>query len=388
MISHQRDKVAINLVPVRAGGGLQNAISFLSCVPAHRVFVLFDDSVAPIRDVCEERGILSQGFDSRLRYELGGAVKRCGPSTTCFTLFGPPPYCSEKKWLNIAGVAYSNLFYPEIDFWNYLPMHQKLRRRVIDHIRKTGIRRADAWVFETTILAERAIKIGFPKNRVFHVPMSVSKAVLSPNSSGLQPSLGTNSRKRILYLASAHPNKRQICLPGIAQALLNRGFSNFTFVTTMDSKNPYAKKVEQRSQDLGVSKYIENLGSIPTSDVGRLIKSCDMMCLLSRLESFSNNVVEAWAMGVPLVITDADWARTACGDGVVYTDPLNFASSAAKIEQILTDDLYCDQVLRAGQSRLATYPTPEAKCQLFLDTIESVVELGKCPSSLKQGIRF
>jgi glycosyltransferase involved in cell wall biosynthesis len=92
---------------------------------------------------------------------------------------------------------------------------------------------------------------------------------------------------------------------------------------------------------------------------------------LLRLESFSNTVAEAWTMGKPLLVSDLDWAREACGDGAHYFRYDDATDAAAAIVRLREDAAWRTRFIDAGKKMMATYPSSEERFLQYLRVIES-----------------
>lgn len=378
----------LNFLPVAKGGGLQNSLSFLTTLDlsADDYFVICRKD-SPIEKICLDRGIEFKAVKRRMAFEIFQSRKLFPRGTSCFTIFGPPVLATAGYWNNLCGVAYSNLFYPNIDFWGHLSTGPKAAKKLNDKIRKATIRLADSWIFETKLLADLAIAAGFPRDRVFHVPMAVSNVVQNSSIAG-PPLLPPTQRKTILYLGSGHPNKRQHLIPDIAAILEQRMPGQYRFVLTMSAHQDYAQRLMAKVEAMALHDVVVNIGPIAATDVAKAIHESDAMCLLSVLESFSNNYVEAWAMKRLLFVTDSQWSHDSCDDGVVYIEPTEPLGTALKIDRFLSDTaLICD-VVTAGTATLGRYPSAEEKTQRYLDCIAKARHLGPCPKIDKAKINY
>ena len=376
------------MLPVRTGGGLQNALSLIDTLQSPDQFTVICNKNSKIESAAVRRAFRCLPIESRMRFELFEVLRKRLRKSFCFTQFGPPILGAVKHSTNLCGVAYSNLFYPDLDFWGYLSGLAKFRKQMVDRIRAKTIARADAWIFETKVLANRAVERGFPEERVFHVPMAVSSIVTKrrdENSSELNSQLSTDKFK-VLYLGTGHPNKRQLLLPPIAQKLKTRGCDDFQFITTMDPNSAYAKKVLAKASELGVNEQIKNIGTISPHDVANVISSCEAMCLFSQLESFSNNFVEAWSCGRPLLVTDDDWSRDACGDAAVYVRPDHVEETAHAIYDLMNAPAHITSIVDEGKKQIARYPSAEEKTNLYVDVIQKVRDMGTLSSRQKRNI--
>jgi|GEM_PF-1088464 len=389
----------LNLVPIASGGGLQNAKSFLETlsndISKTKKCLILVQLGSEIEESCVTLGLnyisVRSTHFNRAYFEFQ-SKELFSNVPTCFTLFGPPPVFSIGKTVNIIGCAYSNLFYPEIPFWSYLAFQQRCIKEAIDKIRRYLIKRADFWIFETEALKVRAIELcNFPANRVEVVRMApsklVSRSLIKQNGKSLLSKNLQNSFK-ILYLSGPHPNKRLHLLPEIASAMLKSGCSRFTFITTMDESSPYAVNVIRQFKENGLECHIENIGIVPPDNVSTVIDSCDAMCTLSLLESFSNNFVEAWQMEKPLVVTDADWSRGCCGDAALYVDPTSATNAASVFLDLINQPELCKQLTTAGRQQLRCYNTPETKLEEYFIAINKAIILGPISKEERNKIRW
>lgn len=391
--------IILNFLPIAMGGGLQNSLSFIKTLANDRKWK--DSCAALVREgtrlhkLCKEVDVetvvVPNSNLGRLSFEVSCRLIFLH-GQLCFTLFGPVMLRSTGYLLNVNGCAYSNLFYPEISFWGFLPSFQRVRKEAIDLARKLMTQKADYWIFETEALRKRAIELcGFPEDRVSVVQMAASNLV-SKDRVDISQSEFLNKRipkaYRILYLSGAHPNKRLHLLPEIAKEMVRSGFNDFCFVTTMDEASLYARRVIADFVAKGVGAHLVNLGPVPSEQVSTVIEVCDVMCTFSVLESFSNNFVEAWRMEKPLITTDADWSRDSCGDAALYVDPAQTAQTASELISLAKNELEQFRYIEEGKIQLARYHTPESKLDDYFDVISRAKQMGPLPSKLRKKIHW
>ena len=391
--------VILNFLPISKGGGLQNALSFVDTLRQERGFR--QNAVAVVRrdtalhEMCCDVSIntipVAADWIGRFRFEMlcRNWFRR---QQTCFTLFGPVMLASSGYLLNVVGCAYSNLFYPEIDFWSELPKGRRCIARAIDSLRRRFTAKADYWIFETPVLKSRAIELcGFPESRVAVVPMAVSRLV---SARTVVASVQSDFEKRLpnafrlLFLNGPNPNKRIHFLPQLALQLARCGAPDFVFVTTMDADETYTQTVAAEARRLGVERYFINIGPVPSSAVSSLISCVSAVCTFSRLESFSNNFTEAWAMERPLIVAKADWALAACGSGALYVNLDNLVESASEITRLMQDSSLRRRLVSSGRRRLDNHPTASEKTEMYLRIIDRVQALGPCSRELRKRIRW
>jgi glycosyltransferase involved in cell wall biosynthesis len=294
--------------------------------------------------------------------------------------------------LNINGNAYSNLFYPEVNFWSDLPVGHRMLAEATDWLRRRYTSKADYWIFETEVLRTRAIKLcGFPEDRVAVVPMAVSRLV-SPEkvcrATKSEFELGLKPGFKFLFLNGAIPNKRIHVLPLLAMEMLLSGTRDFVFITTMNPEAWYTRDIIARFRAIKLEQHFQNVGPVAPDRVASLIACADAMCTFSRLESFSNNFVEAWTMQVPLVATSSDWAKAACGRSALYVNPENFQECALALGRLMQDADIGKSLVQEGKLQLKRYPTAQEKTRLYFKEIERACGLGFCARRLQNSIRW
>jgi glycosyltransferase involved in cell wall biosynthesis len=108
-------------------------------------------------------------------------------------------------------------------------------------------------------------------------------------------------------------------VPGILEY---RSDAKIVFVGDGDMR-PY---LERRAYELGVSHAVRFLGAMsPDGDLLNLYKSADVVCVPSRNEPFGMVILEAWAAGKPVVVTENGGPRYFTSHGedgfVVHANP-------------------------------------------------------------------
>lgn len=375
---HYTNKVYINLLPIRSGGGLQNALSFLSMVSQDELLkdsIILTYKKSQISEFARSVGLSTVEIPSkrfaRFIYELLYSKYDIEQGSTIFTLFGPPPLRKHKCKL-INGCAYSNLLYPEIKFWGFLPLHKRIIKWITDFYRKQSYRRTDVVIFETEVLLSRAKRDNvFRKKDLRVVEMAPSSLVKKSNvekivCQGYEKKLNRN-HIRLLYLAGPHENKRHHLWAEIISELKSIGVDVTLVVTLPEGR--FFNDLEKQFNKQNVEDHLVNFGVIQAKDVASLISVVDGLVNTALLESFSNNFVEAWEMDKPLVVTKADWSEGACGDAALFIQPLDKIQSARLIKQLFLDDVSIANVTKNGNDKLSTLPSRLERFASYRDII-------------------
>jgi len=372
------NKIIINLVPITKGGGLQNAINFI--IGFNKVidkkddyFFIFKKNII-LEKFCKEYNLkyktINNTLMARLLFECFYFINK--KNNIIFTLYGGKPLFTYNNKMNIVGCAYSNLFYPEVKFWSYLSKFQQVVKLVIDKYRFYSIRKADVYIFETDVLAQRAIKLfNFPKEHTYVVKMAINSLIEKCRdkvNKNLRYTDKINKKFKILYLAGAHPNKRQHLLIELVKNIIAHSCKNIIFITTM-SESKYTNSILNKFIEDNLENYILNIGPIDNDKCAKLISECDAMINIALLESFSNNFVEAWAMRKPLFVTDVEWSKSCCGNAAIYLNMKNPSKSAEKIINICSNSKSRNIMIKEGVKQLENYPTTEEKTRQYINII-------------------
>jgi hypothetical protein len=377
--------IFFNFLYAPDGGGYQNSLSFVHSLKEMGfsfkkiVFLIYRDT--EIHDICLSSKInhiaIKNNVLNKIFFEIRSR-KYIRKNDIIFSIFGPPMLTNASYTLNIGGMAISNVFYKDIDFWEDLNPILKFYKMFKDKYRLHRYSKSDYWIFETNILKKRAVsELGYPINRCHVVKMSHSKLIGKNfiNHNSVYNYL-KNINNCFLFLCGAHPNKRLHILPELALKLMKRGFYDFKFIITAKPNN-YLKQILKESKKKKVLNKFLNIGPVNPNDVPTVIHQCDFMCTFSRLESFSNNFVEAWAMEKPLIVTKDDWSIDSCKNAAYYLELDDLEISSKKIIQLINSSDLRKKIVENGKIVLSEYPSPEMKSLQYLNAIIDAIKIGK-----------
>lgn len=383
-------KILLDLIPLKRGGGAQVGMTLVEQIEAsggagHEWQVVVTAGSALDRRLASARYChvirrVENTIGARFLFEVVGwrrLVAQHKPDII-YSQFGaglprvPVPA--------VVGSAYSNLYYPEVDFWGNWPLVRRWIYRLRDFFRLRRTLQADALVFETDLLAERAVALfALPRDRVTAIKASPSPFVQPTrhNSDVAERCAGLPDGFRVLLLSGWHPNKGLGMLPRIAaSAQRASGEKDFYFVTTLRASHPASRAIRREAEALGIAPNIIFFDAVEAAGCVELYRSSDAVLLLSVLESFSNNIIEAWSMQRPLVITDAEWSRRICGDAAVYVDRSDPRDVAAAVVRLRLDCEHRQRLIENGKEMLRRHPDPRQKFEQHVQFLERVRMMG------------
>jgi glycosyltransferase involved in cell wall biosynthesis len=108
-------------------------------------------------------------------------------------------------------------------------------------------------------------------------------------------------------------------------------------------------------EKLEVRGNIAMLGSVPYDRLHQLYRFCDLFVCPSYAESFSHPLVEAMAMGLPVVAANLDVHREVCGEAAVYFDVLDEHELAKRCIEVLTNGRLKERLRTNGAERIGQF---------------------------------
>ncbi|MDD3022121.1 MAG: glycosyltransferase [Alphaproteobacteria bacterium] len=344
---------------------------FLCCRNSelHKYLVRHEQRVHSITFVTPGLRILWEIFCSRR------LLNRTAPDVV-YSIFGYPLFA--KRYLQIIGEADSNLFFQEIDFWQDYPWHRRLFKKLIDVYRIYSMKRADGVIFENDIMRARAIKMfNMMENRVCYIRPSIFDMPI-PAALPSRKFIPEHGEFKVLMLASWQKNKNYMIIPAVLEELKRRNVNvRFCFSVSEDFANDeycdFRKDLEQRN----VYDHIQFIGAVEMPQLPEVYNSVDAVILLSRLESFSNNIIEAWHYQKPLIISDCEWAHELAQDAALFVSRDEVNSIADGIQLLSTDENLYSKLITAGNKAYSAYPVIGEHVAQILQFIESTYHAKK-----------
>jgi glycosyltransferase involved in cell wall biosynthesis len=115
------------------------------------------------------------------------------------------------------------------------------------------------------------------------------------------------------------------------------------------------------------------LGHVPDEDLPALMSAAEMLVFPSLHEGFGLPVVEAMALGVPVVTSNVTALPEVAGDAAFYADPTSIADIAAQMNRILTDRQLAVRLRDKGRERARLFRW-ETACREITSLCEVLME--------------
>lgn len=117
------------------------------------------------------------------------------------------------------------------------------------------------------------------------------------------------------------------------------------------------EELEELIQRLSLEEKIFLKGKIPNNQVPEVLSRFDIFCATSVMESFGVSVVEAMAMGVPVVATDVDGFKEVVEDGEtgIIVERGNIQKIAEALERLICDRELRSEMGNRGRKRVENF---------------------------------
>lgn len=110
----------------------------------------------------------------------------------------------------------------------------------------------------------------------------------------------------------------------------------------------------------------ENHVGITHEDIYRCYCECDLVAFISLNEGFGVPIIEAQAVGRPVITSNLSPMKDVAGKGACLVDPLNVAEIREAINDLISDDKYRHKIVKMGMINVRKY-SPATISEQYLD---------------------
>jgi glycosyltransferase involved in cell wall biosynthesis len=373
-------KIVVNFGPLKQGGGQNVGMNFLMGLKAmspleHNLFFLVAEG-SMLHAYMEKSGMACDKYHVVPANPLLRLLKEIFVLSPLFifrkvdvvySCFGYGLFLGRVP--QVSGSAVSNIYYPEIDFWAEYHGVVRFKLFLIDAFRRWAAKRAAVVIVENRSIERRAQEFLGLRHAMLVLP---SIAEFESANAYRLPTGAAEAERRILFLCGWQRNKDVMLIPDIAYELMSMGKAFRIILSAPRDGSPDHLMFERRTRQLGVEHMISIVGPVDKSCLASLYGQVDFVMLLSKLESFSNNIIEAWYYRRPLVATDAEWAREICGDSACYVNRESARDIAQELTELDRSPEKVQRLVECGGRLLATYPRIAERTKSELAILESV----------------
>lgn len=105
-----------------------------------------------------------------------------------------------------------------------------------------------------------------------------------------------------------------------------------------------------------------------------LYQSCDLVCFVSTYEGFGMPILEAQAVGRPVLTSDISPMREVAGEGAFKVDPFDVDSIRTGLERLIGDGGLREDLIREGFRNVKGYSAESVAAQyaaLYREVLDS-----------------
>lgn len=251
------------------------------------------------------------------------------------------------------------------------PLEMRMRRRIAIE----AMRRADIIVTPSRTMAD-LIREAHPdlaraSIRVIHHGFTPSAFSQGPLAEYVP--LIEDGRPRLFYPADIEFHKGIEILLEALSKVKERVPDILQFLTfSASDPNPLAKQYSAEIRRLRLTENVRLLGRLRPAEVGAFYRCSHLLVFPSLCESFGFPLLEAMALGLPIVAADTSIAREICQDAALFYSPGDPEACAEAIIEALSADrsrMLCER----GQKRVAEYDWSWSRyVREFLEVLDQV----------------
>lgn len=133
-----------------------------------------------------------------------------------------------------------------------------------------------------------------------------------------------------------------------------------------------SSRLERRVRDLGLHDSVHFLGH--REDVPDLMVASDVLVFPSLYEGLGGTLLEAMALGLPIVASDIEVIREVLGDAALFARPADSVDLAKEVDTALNAPELCESMARVARERFDMSFRVEAVAHQMADWYRSILE--------------
>ncbi|RRR43022.1 glycosyltransferase family 1 protein [Mycolicibacter terrae] len=178
-------------------------------------------------------------------------------------------------------------------------------------------------------------------------------------------------RPYILSVGAFYPYKNPLRLIEAFSVLRQDGFPHELVIVGSETPGMTRDDLSRHARSFGVGDALRLPGRVPRDDLENLYAGADVFVMPSLYETFGHPVLEAMALGCPVVAAHASSLPEVVGDAAELVDPTSPASIARGLADVLTVPGRRAELVRLGKARVNAFSwtTTAQKTLKILETV-------------------
>jgi glycosyltransferase involved in cell wall biosynthesis len=227
-------------------------------------------------------------------------------------------------------------------------------------------------IYANSISTANQIKYLFPKSiqRVklvyLSLPQNLNSKEINPpeNEDEIIQNILSSRQKYFIAMAGIEPRKNWINLIYAWKELEEKGFEYKLVLAGRIVSKEYYNELLKLINKLELKNIIWCL-NLSESEKKALLSNSVALLYPSLFEGFGFPILEAFSVGVPVIVGNTGSSLEIGGSGVVAINPLDVADIASAIELISVDNSFRMELISKGQDRLKNFSWEECRNNLI-----------------------
>jgi glycosyltransferase involved in cell wall biosynthesis len=185
--------------------------------------------------------------------------------------------------------------------------------------------------------------------------------------------LGLESENFLVYPANFWPHKNHALLvTAFAMYCAAHPESRLKLVCP-GQPDPTRASLREATATMGVAERVLFPGYASEAEMAALYRASAGLIFPSLYEGFGLPLLEAMALGVPVLASNTTCIPEVAGDGALYLDPRMPRDLVSAIERLTTEPNLRQQLIAAGLAQAASLGDPDDEAREYLDLFQAVV---------------
>jgi glycosyltransferase involved in cell wall biosynthesis len=231
--------------------------------------------------------------------------------------------------------------------------------------------RCDRFVALNQTIVEELAEAGVPRSRIVRLSNGVDLDTVES-----QRRATVHQPPRVIFVGRLHRQKGlETLLRAIRIVLGDRDEAEIRL--TLVGDGPEREALEQLSRSLGIDEIVDFIGIV--DDVAPYLRDADVFVLPSHAEGLSNALLEAMAIGLPVIVSNVpgntdvvEHGRT----GLVF-EVGNASKLAASLASVLYDANLRDRLGRAARGSVEESYSLQAVAGRYIELYDELLDLGR-----------
>ncbi|MFU2209470.1 glycosyltransferase [Solidesulfovibrio sp. C21] len=227
-----------------------------------------------------------------------------------------------------------------------------------------------------------------PDGRTATVHISLPRRLTRTDAAAvaaIRERLGLEGDDYLLYPANFWPHKNHRMLL-TAFGMLAAGRPEPLRLVLTGADTGLRQELGQAVAALGLEGRAVFAGYVSDADLSALLTGARALVFPSLFEGFGMPLVEAMAVGTPIVCSDVTSLPEVGGDAALYFDPRRPDAIVAALTRLLDEPGLAEELVRKGRERLGVFGGPEDMARKYLAVFEDVLARPVSQSTAVRGL--